>query len=82
MDYIKFNKLRLNDQLRTVEHHGTFLFRYKRYNLSCRLYGMQDLYIEIISHQQTKEVITVTAYKELDSIDHVLREINISDLFT
>ena len=80
MDCAQFNRLRQNDQIRTVANHGTLLHRYKRYNLICRLYCVQDLYIEIISNAKSKEVITVTAYKELDNIDHILREIDISEL--
>jgi hypothetical protein len=80
MDGARFNRLRQNDQLRTVVKHGTLLHRYRRYNLVCRLYGLQDLYVEVISNFQTKEIITVTAYKELDNIEHILREIDISEL--
>ena len=80
MNSAQFNKLKLNDQLQTVERHGILLHRYKRYNLICRLYGVQDLYIEIISNYQSKEIISVTAYKELDSIEHIIDEIDISEL--
>lgn len=80
MDCARFNKLKLNDQLQTIVRHGTLLFRYRRYNLVCKLYGVQDLYIEIICNYQTKEIITITAYKELDNIDHILQEIDISEL--
>ena len=80
MDCARFNQLRLNDQIQTVVRHGILLHRYKRYNLLCRLYGVQDLYIEVISNLKTKKVIAVTAYKEIDSIEHVLDEIDISSL--
>jgi hypothetical protein len=80
MNCAQFNRLRQNDQLRTVGKHGTLLHRYNRYNLVCRLYCIQDLYVEVIGNAQTKEIITVTAYKELDNIEHVLREIDISEL--
>ena len=80
MDSIQFNRLRQNDQLRTVVKHGILLFRYKRHKLICRLYGVQNLYIEIISHSASKEIIAVMAYKELENIEHILREIDISEL--
>jgi hypothetical protein len=80
MNSAQFNKLKLNDQLQTVVRHGTLLHRYQRYNLVCRLYGVQDLYIEVISNSQTRKIISVTAYKELDNIEHIIDEIDISEL--
>ena len=80
MDSIQFNMLRQHEQLRTVARHGTLLFQYKRHKLLCRLYGIQNLYIEIINNPASNEIIAVMAYKDLDNIEHILREIDISGL--
>jgi hypothetical protein len=82
MDCGRFNNLKLDDQLQTVMRHGTLLYEYKRYNLICRLFALQDLYVEIISNYDSKEVLTIAAYKELDSLEHILAEIDISPLLS
>ena len=82
MNPIKFRKFSLDDQLIMVMNHGVLLMQCKRYNLKLRLFALENFYVEVVSNSSTKEVITITSYEDLDSLDHILSEIDISGVLS
>jgi hypothetical protein len=80
MDHVKFRRLSLDDQLVTVMTHGILLMACRKYNLVIRLFALGSFYVEVISNTKTKDVVTITVYEDVNSLDHLLEEIDITDL--
>lgn len=80
MDHVRFRKLSLDDQLTAVTVSGVLLLACKRYNIVIRLFALASFYVEVVSNPATKEVLTISVYDDVYSLDHLLDEVDISAL--
>lgn len=80
MDHIKFRRLSFEDQLTAVTIRGILLLACKRYNIVIRLFALSSFYVEVVSNPETREILTITVYEDIYSIDHLLDEVDISAL--
>jgi hypothetical protein len=80
MNHTQFKKYDLEDQLVLTLKRGTLLMECLQYNVMLRLFAFENFYVEVTSNEDSKEVMTVTAYESVSHMDHILSQIDISDI--
>ncbi len=82
MQHTQFRQYDLEEQLVMTMTYGSLLLEYKRYNMMLRLFAYQDFYVQVTSNNDSNEVLDITAFEDVDCLDHLLSTIDISDIFS
>lgn len=80
MNAIGFNKMDPELQVDLVMMKGTILTQSKKYNLYLHLFQLDNFYVELLSKDDTGEIITTRAFEDTDHLDTYLKDIDISSL--